>query len=43
MDEVDQLEFELDFCICCNMMLGMSYEEARRQALEDMKAVREEN
>ena len=36
MDDLDS-EFELDFVICANMLLGMPYEDAKKQALEDLR------
>ena len=39
MDQSDldyDLEFEVDFCTCLNMRLGMSYDEAVKKAKEEV-------
>lgn len=39
--EQNELEFEHDFCVALNMMSGLPYEDAVKQAKKDMKEVRE--
>lgn len=42
MNDLDR-EFEFDFAVCANMLLGMSYKEARNQALEDLREASDKN
>lgn len=35
--ELDQLEFEMDFLTACLMLTGMSYDDASKQAREEIK------
>jgi hypothetical protein len=36
-------EFEIDFCTCLNMMQGMSYDEAVKEARKQFKEAHEDN
>ena len=40
-NEFNELEFERDFCLALNMMLGQSFEEASKSAKEWMSDARE--
>lgn len=41
MSEFEMMEFERDFCIGMNMMLGQSYDEAQVSAQDWMREARE--
>ena len=41
MDKVEEIEFNLDFHTALNLMEGMSYEEAVKQAHIDIKEMAE--